>query len=124
MYCILRCKFNLKVFKQASQSFAANTGGLLGLFMGFSVLSIVEILYFLTLRPLCELIKYKKSIQKKRRSVNVIPAQKVQLKSYKTDLMGTKNTSRELKNYAESLWNVNTKQQAKFPSNKMYPYLE
>lgn len=30
---------------------AASTGGLLGLFMGFSVLSIVEIIYFITMRP-------------------------------------------------------------------------
>lgn len=31
--------------------FSANTGGLLGLFMGFSVFSIIEIFYFLTIRP-------------------------------------------------------------------------
>lgn len=30
--------------------FLANCGGLLGLFMGFSILSVAEILYFLTLR--------------------------------------------------------------------------
>lgn len=30
---------------------AANIGGLLGLFMGFSALSLVEIFYFMTLRP-------------------------------------------------------------------------
>lgn len=29
----------------------ASTGGLLGLFMGFSVLSLVEILYFVSMRP-------------------------------------------------------------------------
>lgn len=32
---------------------AANTGGLLGLFMGFSVVSIVELIYFMTFRPYC-----------------------------------------------------------------------
>jgi Amiloride-sensitive sodium channel len=32
---------------------AASTGGLLGLFHGFSVLSAVEVLYFLTIRLLC-----------------------------------------------------------------------
>lgn len=32
-------------------TFLANTGGLLGLFMGFSVLSVIEILYFFTMRP-------------------------------------------------------------------------
>ncbi|XP_013179934.1 PREDICTED: sodium channel protein Nach [Papilio xuthus] len=33
--------------------FLANCGGLLGLFMGFSILSVAEILYFLTLRIFC-----------------------------------------------------------------------
>ncbi|KAJ2945603.1 hypothetical protein O0L34_g427 [Tuta absoluta] len=33
--------------------FLANCGGLLGLFLGFSILSVVEILYFLTLRIVC-----------------------------------------------------------------------
>jgi hypothetical protein len=33
--------------------FLSNTGGLLGLFMGFSVISLMEIIYFLTLRPYC-----------------------------------------------------------------------
>ncbi|KAF4523031.1 hypothetical protein B566_EDAN012760 [Ephemera danica] len=33
--------------------FLASTGGLLGLFHGFSVLSLVEVIYFLTLRLLC-----------------------------------------------------------------------
>lgn len=32
---------------------AANTGGLLGLFMGFSVVSIIEIFYFMSVRPYC-----------------------------------------------------------------------
>lgn len=32
---------------------AASTGGLLGLFMGFSVVSLIEIVYFVTLRPFC-----------------------------------------------------------------------
>lgn len=35
--------------------FLSNTGGLLGLFMGFSVISLIEIVYFLTLRPYCTL---------------------------------------------------------------------
>lgn len=35
--------------------FVASCGGLLGLFMGISVLSIVEMVYFLTLRLGCKL---------------------------------------------------------------------
>jgi amiloride-sensitive sodium channel len=33
--------------------FLANFGGLLGLFTGFSVLSLMEILYFLSVRMIC-----------------------------------------------------------------------
>lgn len=33
--------------------FLSNTGGLLGLFMGFSVISLIEIFYFMTLYPYC-----------------------------------------------------------------------
>ncbi|XP_060522631.1 pickpocket protein 28-like isoform X2 [Cylas formicarius] len=38
--------------------FLANCGGLLGLFTGFSFLSIVEIVYFLSLRLICNVKKY------------------------------------------------------------------
>ncbi|CAH0564376.1 unnamed protein product [Brassicogethes aeneus] len=38
--------------------FLANFGGLLGLFTGFSALSLVEILYFLTLRIICNIKLY------------------------------------------------------------------
>lgn len=38
--------------------FAANVGGLLGLFTGFSVLSLVELIYFLTLRIFCNIKLY------------------------------------------------------------------
>lgn len=43
--------------------FSANTGGLLGLFMGFSTISLVEILYFTTLRPYCN---HKREVTKNR----------------------------------------------------------
>lgn len=45
--------------------FVANCGGLLGLFMGVSVLSIVEALYFCTLRLSCNL--RRRRMLKKRR---------------------------------------------------------
>jgi hypothetical protein len=35
--------------------FTANSGGLLGLFTGFSVVTLVELLYFATLRLFCNL---------------------------------------------------------------------
>lgn len=43
--------------------FLANCGGLLGLFMGVSILSIVEIFYYLTIRLCCNL-----SMRKKRKA--------------------------------------------------------
>lgn len=45
--------------------FVANCGGILGLFMGISILSIVEIIYFSTLRIGCSLRK-RRLIKKKR----------------------------------------------------------
>ncbi|XP_052863803.1 pickpocket protein 28 [Anopheles cruzii] len=33
--------------------FLSNVGGLLGLFLGFSIISLVEVIYFVTLRPYC-----------------------------------------------------------------------
>nr|XP_036677039.1 pickpocket protein 28 [Drosophila suzukii] len=35
------------------QRFKANTGGLLGLFMGFSIFSVIEIFFYITVRPYC-----------------------------------------------------------------------
>ncbi|CAO1385548.1 unnamed protein product [Diamesa serratosioi] len=40
--------------------FLSNTGGLLGLFMGFSVISLIEIIYFLSLRPFCAKKRHEK----------------------------------------------------------------
>lgn len=42
--------------------FFANVGGLLGLFIGMSVTSCVEILYFLTLRLVCNIRKYGRRV--------------------------------------------------------------
>ncbi|CAG9767422.1 unnamed protein product [Ceutorhynchus assimilis] len=39
--------------------FLANVGGLLGLFIGFSLLSMIELVYFLSLRIICNLKLYK-----------------------------------------------------------------
>lgn len=41
--------------------FLSNTGGLLGLFMGFSVFSIIEVFYFLTLRPYSNYMKVSRN---------------------------------------------------------------
>lgn len=41
-------------------AFIANCGGFLGLFMGFSILSLVEILYYSTIRNLCNYLMRKR----------------------------------------------------------------
>ncbi|XP_017053597.1 pickpocket protein 28 [Drosophila ficusphila] len=41
--------------------FLSNVGGVMGLFMGFSVISLAEILYFLILKPIVELFVWKSS---------------------------------------------------------------
>ncbi|SPP75060.1 blast:Pickpocket protein 28 [Drosophila guanche] len=43
--------------------FLSNIGGVMGLFMGFSVISLAEIFYFLLLKPLVELFLWKRSAQ-------------------------------------------------------------
>ncbi|KAF5296272.1 hypothetical protein FQR65_LT10267 [Abscondita terminalis] len=45
--------------------FLSNTGGLLGLFLGFSALSVVEIFYYLTLKPCCRTIRSQKKNKRK-----------------------------------------------------------
>lgn len=47
----------------------ANTGGLLGIFMGFSVFSFVEMFYFLTIRPYCH---YVTTSDRRRQAFNRI----------------------------------------------------
>lgn len=49
-----------QIFKYTFFLIPANTGGLLGLFMGFSVFSIIEIFYFLTFRPCIQHMKEPK----------------------------------------------------------------
>lgn len=53
--------------------FMANCGGLLGLFMGVSVLSIIEIIYYFTLRLGCSLrLRRHRKRKSMRRNKNVV----------------------------------------------------
>ncbi|XP_037040267.1 pickpocket protein 28 [Bradysia coprophila] len=55
--------------------FLSNTGGLLGLFMGFSVVSIIEIIYFVSLRPYCA---SRRNRNKNDRNIKIVqPSRKV-----------------------------------------------
>lgn len=51
--------------------FLANCGGLLGLFMGFSLLSLVEMIYFSTLRLACNLRKRRARKKKRLEQLNM-----------------------------------------------------
>lgn len=54
--------------------FVANCGGLLGLFMGVSLLSIVEIIYHITLRLCCSLRKRTTNETNNKISMKSLPA--------------------------------------------------
>ncbi|KAG8035520.1 hypothetical protein G9C98_006966 [Cotesia typhae] len=55
--CLLECEANFtqQICNCVQYYMPTNTGGLLGLFMGFSFLSVVEIFYFITLRLWCRI---------------------------------------------------------------------
>uniref|UniRef100_A0A182YAL4 Uncharacterized protein n=1 Tax=Anopheles stephensi TaxID=30069 RepID=A0A182YAL4_ANOST len=46
--------------------FLSNVGGLLGLFLGFSIISLIEVIYFVTLRPYCAKRKQQRTNVKDR----------------------------------------------------------
>ncbi|KAH8269646.1 hypothetical protein KR018_011377 [Drosophila ironensis] len=52
---------NMKNAYVGLTEFLSNIGGVMGLFMGFSVISLAELLYFLILKPLVELFVWKRS---------------------------------------------------------------
>ncbi|XP_022217735.2 pickpocket protein 28 [Drosophila obscura] len=54
---------NMKNAYVGLTEFLSNIGGVMGLFMGFSVISLAEIFYFLFLKPLVELFLWKRSAQ-------------------------------------------------------------
>lgn len=45
--------------------FSANSGGILGLFLGFSFLSVVEMAYFVSLRLYCSWTRTQKNLRSK-----------------------------------------------------------
>lgn len=67
--------------------FLSNTGGLLGLFMGFSVISLVEILYFMSLRPYCAQKRTKTQNQAEDEDIEY------QNKVYRGSFMGVQGKS-------------------------------
>lgn len=67
--------------------FLSNTGGLLGLFMGFSVISLIEIVYFVSLRPYCERKRFK--MQQKIKSEEI----QLQDRLFNNNLKGSNSKS-------------------------------
>lgn len=53
--------------------FLANAGGLLGLFMGVSILSLVEVVYFFTLRVYYRARKYRQDRSAKVNFIEQLP---------------------------------------------------
>lgn len=47
-------------------------GGLMSLFMGFSVFSIIELIYFLTLRPICFNLRHRRNRQPRNTDTGII----------------------------------------------------
>lgn len=50
-------------------AFIANCGGIMGLFLGISMISLVEICYFCTLKPLCVFLQAHKNRKNEKRTV-------------------------------------------------------
>jgi len=59
---------------ETSNSFAYTFAGLLGLFMGVSILSLIEILYYITLRLACNLNYRRNKRIKARRASSMVDA--------------------------------------------------
>ncbi|XP_061391274.1 pickpocket protein 28-like [Musca vetustissima] len=108
--------------------FLSNTGGLLGLFMGFSIFSIIEIVYYITVRPYCA----ARSIElEKRRRQNEIKW--LTKDSYKMDVSATdlkkknwvKRVRKTHRKYQKNLRNMFTKSRS-IPNadGQVYPYIE
>ncbi|KAF5296274.1 hypothetical protein FQR65_LT10269 [Abscondita terminalis] len=60
-----------------SSDIIASVGGLLGLFLGFSILSIVEVLYYVTLKLWCKIVRDKKKEKIDNKIIPVMPLHKM-----------------------------------------------
>lgn len=93
--------------------------------MGFSVLSIVEILYFTSLRPYCAYKKRRKLDAKLLKSKKFVHVQRAWVEKQDgrngSDIVRNKNIAKELFNYARSF----SKQKKALKRNEInYPYFE
>ncbi|XP_055845785.1 pickpocket protein 28-like isoform X1 [Episyrphus balteatus] len=69
--------------------FLSSTGGLLGLFTGFSLISVVEVFYYLILRPIRDILT-----RKKKKTDNYLKPRLVQVRSSLIDNRNIKNVGR------------------------------
>ncbi|XP_067633200.1 pickpocket protein 28 [Eurosta solidaginis] len=69
---------NVKNVYVGFTEFLSNTGGIMGLFLGFSFISVAEIIYFAFMRPICELIttlRKRRMVARKKKSLLVTRSQ-------------------------------------------------
>lgn len=74
-YRVFQVERHMRMEVNTLANFIASCGGLLGLFLGVSVLSIIEFLYYSTLRLYLTLRRWKDDhsvLQFKRRTINSI----------------------------------------------------
>ncbi|XP_029404443.2 pickpocket protein 28 [Bactrocera dorsalis] len=114
--------------------FLSNTGGLLGLFMGFSIFSIIEIVYYVTLRPYCASRNMQMSRRRRHNNVKWLRALRSRVKPAKYE-GSTKFWVNEMqqkkvmnyKNYRNNLNHIFLQHKQALQNNDgvpMYPYLE
>ncbi|XP_028898840.2 pickpocket protein 28 [Zeugodacus cucurbitae] len=113
--------------------FLSNTGGILGLFMGFSIFSIIEIVYYVTVRPYCASRTMQMSRRRRHKNTKWLRALRSRVKPAKYE-DSSKFWLNEMqqkkvmnyKNYRNNLNNIvlQHKQTQNNDGIPIYPYLE
>ncbi|KAM8720190.1 hypothetical protein ACLKA7_006265 [Drosophila subpalustris] len=75
--------------------FLSNTGGLLGLFMGFSIFSVIEIFYYVTVRPYCASRALQQRRQRREAELNQLQGKSLAGPKSKRSLWQALRSSRD-----------------------------
>ncbi|XP_067635805.1 pickpocket protein 28 [Eurosta solidaginis] len=117
--------------------FLSNTGGLLGLFMGFSIFSIIEIIYYITVRPYCASRTMKLSHRRRHKNMKWLRAIKSKVRPVKRDVgqrfwvnetsqqfQKTSKNNTNLRNNLNNILMQHRNYQNSHDDVQLYPYLE